>query len=142
MNDSANHKRRPLIIGPDQGRRYDMGRMRAVFFADGAETADRFSISEWWIEPRTRGPGPHAHPEDHVFYVLTGTLSLVIEGERTDAPRGSYALIPGGVQHDFENRGTQECGFISINTPAGFEKAMPGIVQWFATTPLGDVAEA
>lgn len=118
-----------------------MGRLRAVFFADGSETADRYSISEWWLEPRTRGPGPHAHPEDHIFYVLTGTLILVIEGERTDAPRGSYALIPGGVQHDFENRGNKKCGFISINTPAGFERAMPNIVQWFAANPLGDVAE-
>ena len=43
------------------------------------------------------GPGAHSHPDDHVFYVLTGTLSLFIDDERTDAPRGSYALIPGGV---------------------------------------------
>jgi hypothetical protein len=35
--------------------------MRAVFRADGGETADTYSISEWWLEPGTPGPGPHSH---------------------------------------------------------------------------------
>ena len=134
--------RKVLVVRPDQGRKYHMGRMRAVFFADGAETNARYSISEWWLQPRTRGPGTHSHPEDHIFYVLSGTVSLLIDGERTDAPRGSYALIPGGVRHDFENHGTDECGFISINAPAGFEQMMPRIVQYLAEKPLGDVADA
>jgi quercetin dioxygenase-like cupin family protein len=134
--------RKVLVVRPDQGRKYHMGRMRAVFFADGAETNARYSISEWWLEPRTRGPGTHSHPEDHIFYILSGTVSLLIDGERTDAPRGSYALIPGGVRHDFENHGTDECGFISINAPAGFEQMMPRIVQYLAEKPLGDVADA
>ena len=118
-----------------------MGRMRAVFFADGDETAGRYSISEWWLEPRTRGPGAHSHADDHIFCVLTGTVSLLIDGERTDVRRGGYALIPGGTPHDFENRGQQECGFIVINAPGGFEQMMPGIVDWFAKDPVGDVAD-
>jgi quercetin dioxygenase-like cupin family protein len=142
MSSSVGRNRKPLVVRPDQGRKYDMGRMRAVFFADGEETAARYSISEWWLEPRTLVPGAHSHPDDHIFYVLTGTLSLLIEGERTDAARGSYALIPGGVLHDFQNNGGEECGFISINAPAGFEKMMPNIVEWFAENPLGDVSDA
>lgn len=31
--------RLPVVLGPDDGRRYDMGRIVAVFKADGAETA-------------------------------------------------------------------------------------------------------
>jgi mannose-6-phosphate isomerase-like protein (cupin superfamily) len=133
---------RPLVVLPDQGRKYDMGRMRAIFIADGAETGSKYSISEWWLEPRTQGPGIHSHAEDHIFYVIVGTLSILIDGERTDAPRGSYALIPGGTPHTFENRGVVECGFISINAPAGFEQMMPRIVQWFEENPLGNVADA
>lgn len=129
--------RKPIVVLPSQGRKYDMGRMRAVFFADSKETQDRYSISEWWLEPQTPGPGAHAHAADHIFYVITGTLSLEIDGERMDAPRGSYAVIPGGTRHDFSNHGDQECGFISINVPAGFEADMPGIVAWFARNPLG-----
>lgn len=142
MSTSSSGVRKPLIVGPDHGRKYDMGRMRAVFFADGDETDGRYSISEWWLEPRTLGPGTHSHPEDHIYYVLTGTLSVFIDGERTDARRGTYALIPGGVPHNFENHGAEECGFISINTPGGFEQRVPGIVDWFAENPLGAVTDA
>ena len=41
-----------------------MGRISSVFKADGEETAKGYSISEWWLEPHTKGPGAHAHPED------------------------------------------------------------------------------
>ena len=44
-------------------------------------------------------------------------------------------MIPSGIQHDFENRGSEECGFISINAPAGSEQKMPDIVRWFSEHP-------
>ena len=44
-----------------------MGRITALFLADGSETDARYSISEWWLEPNTKGPGPHSHAEDDVF---------------------------------------------------------------------------
>jgi quercetin dioxygenase-like cupin family protein len=142
MSATERSTRRPLIVKPGQGRTYDMGRMRAIFLADGAETDARYSISEWWLEPRTPGPGIHAHEDDHIFRVLAGTLSLYVDGEWTEAARGSYALIPGHTPHNFENRGSVECGFISINTPDGFEEDMPGIVNWFAEHPLREIADA
>ena len=37
-----------------------MGRISARFKADGAETAGRYSISEWWLEPNTKGPSSAA----------------------------------------------------------------------------------
>lgn len=81
----SDSNRRPLVVGSDRGRTYDMGRMRAVFYADGAETDSRYSISEWWLEPHTSGPGSHAHADDHIFRVLTGTPCLFIDGVLTDA---------------------------------------------------------
>ncbi len=130
-----------LIVPPDEGRRYDMGRMRAVFFADGEQTNGRYSISEWWLDARTGGPGEHQHPEDHIFYILQGVLTLVTAGERSDVSRGSYVVIPGQTPHDFENRGQSECGFISINAPGGFESMLPGLVNWFAEKPLTELDE-
>jgi quercetin dioxygenase-like cupin family protein len=134
--------REPLIIAPDQGRHYAMGRMSAVFKADGPQTQHGYSISEWWLEPNTRGPGAHAHPDDHVFYILEGTMSVQLAGQWIHAIRGSYVLIPGGTAHDFENRGATRSGFISINVPGGFENKMPHIVQAFTEHPLGDVSAA
>lgn len=68
-------QRRPVVLGPGEGREYPMGRLSAVFKADGEETAGGYSISEWWLDPYTRGPDAHQHPEDDVFYVLEGTMS-------------------------------------------------------------------
>ena len=139
---SGDRARKPLVVTPDEGRAYDMGCMRAVLFADGDETADRYSISEWSLEARTAGPGAHAHPEDHIYCVLEGTLRLFVDGERADAPRGTYAVIPGGVSHDFDNPGAEACRFLSINVPAGFEQDMPRLVKWFEDNPLGDAPPA
>ena len=86
MNDER-ATRAPVVLDPGAGRAYDMGRIQAVFKADGSETDGAYSISEWWLEPNTSGPGAHAHPEDDVFYVLEGTMSVLIGDRWIDASR-------------------------------------------------------
>lgn len=127
--------RQPLILPPGAGRRYPMGRIEAVFKADGAESDHRYSISEWWLEPNTTGPGAHAHAEDDVFYVLAGTMSFLVDGRWTDAPAGSFVLVPAGLTHDFENRGSVRAGVLNFSAPGGFEPHMPAIAGWFAEHP-------
>ena len=124
--------RKPIVVAPEQGRAYEMGRMRAVFKADLEESAHRYSVSEWWLEPGTRGPGAHEHGEDHVFYVIAGTLSVWVSdhwsGDRwLDLAKGSYVVIPGETPHNFENRGVERAGFIAFTAPGGFEARMPDI---------------
>jgi len=133
MTDPASTEdRRPVMLGPGEGRSYAMGsRLSAVFKADGAETGGRYSISEWWLEPRTKGPGEHRHPEDDVFFVLAGTMSLRVAGEWFDAPAGSFVLVPGGVPHDFENRTDEPAGMLNVGAPGDFEASMPAIADWF-----------
>jgi mannose-6-phosphate isomerase-like protein (cupin superfamily) len=114
-----------------------MGRIAAVFKADGAETADRYSISEWWLEPHARGPGAHSHDEDDVFYVLEGTMSFLVDGKWLDAAKGALVLVPAGVTHDFENRSDARAGALNFSIPGGFEQHMPGIARWFADHPPG-----
>jgi hypothetical protein len=46
-------KRYAVFLPPGEGRSYPMGRIGAVFKADGAETREGYSISEWWLEPHT-----------------------------------------------------------------------------------------
>lgn len=129
-------KRAPLLVLPEQGRSYAMGPMSAIFKADREETAGRYSISEWWLDPQTWGPGEHAHDEDHLFYVIEGTLMLAIDGRWSSLARGSYAIIPGGTPHDFANHGALRTGFISINAPGGFETRMPAIAEALSAEDL------
>ncbi|MCI0547324.1 MAG: cupin domain-containing protein [Candidatus Rokubacteria bacterium] len=119
-----------------------MGRIRAIFKADGAETSHAYSISEWWLEPHTKGPGPHSHPEDDVFYVIEGTMTILVGERWIDAVKGSFVLAPAGVTHDFENRGDTRAGVLNFSYPGNFEQHMPGIVEWFAAHPAADAGPA
>jgi len=119
-----------------------MGRIAATFKADGEETAERCSISEWWLEARTTGPGAHKHDEDDLFYVLEGTMSFLVDGAWLDAGPGSFVLVPGGMLHDFENRSSARAGVLNISVPGGFEPSMPAIVDWFREHPPGEPSDA
>lgn len=113
-----------------------MGRISACFKADGDESAASYSISEWWLDPHTQGPGAHAHPEDDVFFVLEGTMSILVGDAWIEAPAGSFVLVPGGITHDFENRSDVRAGLINF-FPGVFEPAMAGIAAWYAEHPPG-----
>jgi mannose-6-phosphate isomerase-like protein (cupin superfamily) len=138
MNEHRSDARDPIVLAPGAGRAYPMGRIEAVFKADDAETDRGYSISEWWLEPHTTGPGAHAHPEDDVFYVIEGTMSVLVGDRWVDAPKGSFVLIPGGTTHDFENRSAARAGVLNLSAPGPFEHHMPGIVEWFAEHPPGE----
>lgn len=137
-DDNDESARAPVVLQPGEGRHYPMGRISAVFKADSGQTRDRYSISEWWLEANTKGPGAHSHVEECVFYVLEGTMSILVGDQWTHAGPGSFVLIPGGTTHDFENRGAVRAGVLNFSIPGGFEPAMPDIARWFAEHPPGD----
>ncbi len=125
-------ERKPIILGLKQGRGYACGAMSAVFKADGIETGDRYSVSEWWLEPNSTGPGAHSHEEnDELFLVLEGRPSILVGETWHDSPAGSFLMIPARTLHDFENRTAAPAGLFNVFIPGGFEKNMPGIVEWF-----------
>jgi len=125
-----------ILLGPGEGRNYAMGPMSAVFKADEAETDCAYSISEWWLEPRTLGPGAHSHDtHDDVFYVLEGVVSFLIGDKWTEVSKGGFVRAAPGVVHDFRNDTNARAGFLNIYVPGGFERDMNAIVDWFARSP-------
>jgi mannose-6-phosphate isomerase-like protein (cupin superfamily) len=122
-----------IFLAPGAGRHYDAGPMHAVFKADGEETADRYCVSEWWLQGGNSGPGPHSHDDNvELFYVIEGTMRFFAGDRWLDAPAGSFLRIPPGVTHDFENRSTERAGVLNVFLPGGFEVLMPEIVDYFA----------
>jgi mannose-6-phosphate isomerase-like protein (cupin superfamily) len=128
--------RNAIVLEPGAGRHYPMGRISAIFKADEAETAHGYSISEWWLEPNCTGPGAHAHDEDDVFFVIEGTMSILVGERWVAAPRGSFVLVPGGTTHDFQNRSRARAGVLNFS-PAPFEPEMAGLAAWFREHPPG-----
>lgn len=137
MTDPNNEQ--AIFIEPQGGRAYDMGRIAAIFKADGEETANQASVSEWWFEPNTKGAGAHSHElENELFYVLEGTMTFLVGETWRGADKGAFIYIPAGVRHDLENRSDQRAGVLNIFTGGAFEANMPKIVEWFVEHPPED----
>ena len=132
--------RSPITLLPNGGRQYDMGRIRAVFKADGPETAHQYCVSEWYLDPNTTGPGEHLHEHhDDMFYIIEGIMDLKVNGIWTSHAKGSFVLAPAGTPHDFRNSSDEVAGLLNFSTENGFEENMLMIVQWFKDNPPQDV---
>lgn len=132
----TNNANDALILSAGQGRTYHCGTMTAVFKADENETDEKYSISEWWLEPHSDGPGAHQHEDnDEVFYVLEGVISILVGDKWIAAEKGSFIRIPAKTIHDFKNQTGKRAGVLNFFIPGGFEKNMPAIVKWFEENP-------
>jgi mannose-6-phosphate isomerase-like protein (cupin superfamily) len=67
--------------------------------------------------------------------VIVGTMSVLVGDQWTQASPGSFVLIPGGVTHDFENRGAVRAGMLNFYAPGTFEENMPEIARWWRENP-------
>ena len=72
--------------------------------------------------------GLHTHAVDQAFYILSGTMSLEIEGRQYQAGPGTLVFFPAGVPHRNWNAGGEPTVHLAINTPSP-DPAVP-----FATT--------
>ncbi|MDQ6674876.1 MAG: cupin domain-containing protein [Chloroflexota bacterium] len=61
--------------------------------------------------------GMHTHVVDQIFYILSGTMSLDIEGKQYEAPAGTLVVFPAGVPHRNWNGGREPTLHLAINTP-------------------------
>ena len=126
-SSSRGSPRRGIFWAPGEGRAYRKGGQTGIFKADGEETDNDYSISEWWLEPKTDGIGVHVNSYDHVYYVLEGVLTVFMDGRWLRAEKGACVVIPGGVPHDFENREETRVGFLNVNVPGDFERSIARI---------------
>ena len=122
-----------IFLKKGQGRKYNPGPMTAIFKADENETDNKYSISEWWLDPHSEGPGAHLHENIvQTFYVIEGPVSFFVGDKWIDAEAGTFIRIPENTMHTFANRTNKKTGFINFDIPGGFEKDMPAMEAWFA----------
>ena len=89
-----------------------------------------------WIRTPAGGGSPeglHIHPVDQIFYILAGSMTVEIRGERTVVAPGSLVVFPAGVPHRNWNDGTEPTVHLAINAPAP-PAGVPFIVHADAAT--------
>lgn len=122
-----------ICLPQDGGRRYAMGRLTALFKADGAETGERYSGSEWLLDPGQTGVGTHAHEtNDEIYLVLDGNPEFLLDETWTPCPTGTFLRILAVFLHDFRNPGPGPARLFRHFIGDGFERNMPAIMDWFA----------
>lgn len=100
----------------------------------GEQTDGRFALTEHRCRRGTAAP-LHRHAlQDETFIVLEGELAIHIDGTDFRAAPGSITFAPRGLPHFYQAE-SEECRFLALITPAGFE-------QWFVETgePAGDLS--
>jgi mannose-6-phosphate isomerase-like protein (cupin superfamily) len=61
--------------------------------------------------------GLHTHEVDQIFYVLSGTMNIEIQGTTNVAGPGTLVVFPARVPHRNWNEGEQETLHLSIVVP-------------------------
>ena len=68
------------------------------------------------VEPGGRF-APHMDAYAHLFYFLSGQGAVWTAGERSEARPGVVVQIDAGVEHAYENTGTEDLVLVSLNIP-------------------------
>ena len=61
--------------------------------------------------------GMHTHGVDQLFYILSGTMSLEIEGQAYTAGPGTLVVFPAGIPHRNWNGGSDATVHLAFNSP-------------------------
>ena len=93
---------------------------RWVVLVSGDQTGGRFSAVETLV-PKGCEPPRHVHSrEDEVIYVLDGSVTFELEGERHDGTAGTCMLLPCGREHSFTIE-SDDARLLFLLLPAGLE---------------------
>jgi quercetin dioxygenase-like cupin family protein len=123
--------KQPLIQSAQQAPEpLEVGGFRITVLASTEQTGgyELFRI----IGPEGTGPGPHYHPWDESFFVLSGQVHCGVNHEETLALPGALIHVPGGSTHWFRfGKGGGE--FFSITSQGNASKmfrAFSAGVNW------------
>ncbi len=70
-----------------------------------------YSVFEWSDRPGAYYP-PHSHPEDQSHWVVSGELTLVVEGEEYTLGPGDRDYLPAWTEHAAHVRGHEPAVYL------------------------------
>jgi len=92
-----------FILGPDEGRRLDMGNFEALVLATAAQTSSEFTLLQVQGEPPDFQPPLHLHRDTaEAFYVLEGEYLMYVQDRQQLCPPGTFVYVPRDTPHTFK----------------------------------------
>lgn len=108
-----------------------------VFLSDLA-AGEKASMKFWRVEPGETLPA-HRHYNEQVGYVISGTLTAVVEGEEYSLEPGDSYVFPSQEHHGAENRSEEVATGIGVlSPPRGAPKWSKNVRAESAPTEIDD----
>lgn len=110
------------IVPSEAGNHFELDVGEAVIKISSEITNGEFSQMKLIEYPGYETP---LHIHDHtteVFYVVEGTLTVLVDGVRKSVEAGSFVFVPKGTPHAQGNFTNSNLRTIITFYPAGFEK--------------------
>ena len=112
----------PVVVTAGAGRELWVGDSKYILIVEGDATNGQFALCDLNVTPGTGTPLHIHHTEDEMFYVLDGELSITADGHKSLARPGTFAYVPRGTVHRWQNESAGMVRFLCGVTPAGFEQ--------------------
>jgi quercetin dioxygenase-like cupin family protein len=113
---------RPYVRRAGEGEALWFLGNRVSVKAGGAETRGRATVLEF-ENPPGFAPPLHVHGvEDELVYLLAGAARFSCGGERFEAGRGDFVMMPAGLPHTFLVGPGDPMRALLICAPSGFER--------------------
>jgi mannose-6-phosphate isomerase-like protein (cupin superfamily) len=109
-----------VILDAGEGKTVSVIGNSYTYKASGKETRGGYALLEGTVVGD--GPPPHIHKtEEEAFYVLEGSLNVLVGEQTIKANAGAFVLVPRGTVHTYSTTGTS-AKILIIISPSGFEK--------------------
>jgi mannose-6-phosphate isomerase-like protein (cupin superfamily) len=99
--------------------RYEARGSDMLFKAIGTLDDGDLSLMERTLPPGGRRPPAHRHGScSEAYFVLEGSVSVVVGDEEHILGAEDFVLVPRGVRHTFGNAGDQPARLLVLHAPA------------------------
>jgi mannose-6-phosphate isomerase-like protein (cupin superfamily) len=107
----------------DEGELIELGPSRGRVKLSGDDAIGSATVIDFELAAESPGPPPHLHERlTDSFFVLEGTLTVLLGEEEHEAPAGSHVVIPPGNVHSVSNPGAEPVRFLNVTAPSGLER--------------------
>jgi quercetin dioxygenase-like cupin family protein len=113
-----------VLLKPDEtrlGKTLNIIGDQVLVKLSGQDTAGQFAVM-FGVTPPKAGPPLHRHSrEDEAFCVLEGEFLFEVDGKQFHAGPGTFAFLPRGTAHTFQNVTDKPGKLLILVQPAGAE---------------------
>ena len=107
----------------------------------GADAA--FSAQKWRASPGAGGIPIHVHHRtEEAFYIIDGEIALWLDDDVAIHRRGDYIIVPPGRRHTFWNPNEAPATYLTVISPAGFERYLLELAAGLQRVATDDDAAA